>query len=258
MLFRSSALADVAALLRLSPREVETTVGLGWPVPVANAATPAQAKELADKLRALGIGADIFGEEELNLDLPAKKIRALDFSDHCLTGALTSGGEVKVNWDDVILIVTGLVLSKRIEVEERRRRGRSQPLDSREMFSDEPVVDFYSRSDEVGFRIASSSFDFSCLGTEKALTAFENLTRLINLLRVRAKNVEVDDAYRNLKAVLANVWPLEPHTRKGEWRRSGAGKMDVATVTTIDNESQFNRYSRLRQQLKLRELKGDG
>ena len=50
------------------------------------------------------------------------------------------------------------------------------------------------------------------------------------------------------------IWPLEQQTRKGEWRRSGAGKFDMATVTTTDNEAQFNRYSRLRYCLRLREL----
>jgi hypothetical protein len=90
------------------------------------------------------------------------------------------------------------------------------------------------------------------------MTAFENFTRLIRTLQTRAPHAEVDDTYRNIKAMLANVWPLEPRTRKGEWKRSGAGKMDVATVTTIDNENQFSNYSRLRQQLKLREQKGDG
>ena len=251
-----SALAEVAALLHVKTTEVQACVGR--PVPLACAVTLDQATMLAERLRALGIAVDTFKPGELNLDLPGKKVRALEFSDAGLTAILLSGGESLVTWDDLILIVTGLVLTKRLEVEERRRRGRSQPLDSRELFSDELVVDFYVRSHETGFRISASSFDFSCLGSEKAMTAFENSTRLINTLRTRAPSAEVDEGYRNLKAVLANVWPLDPRTRKGEWRRSGAGKMDVATVTTIDNESQFNNYSRLRQQLKLRERKGDG
>jgi len=90
------------------------------------------------------------------------------------------------------------------------------------------------------------------------MTAFENFSALLNLLRMRAPNVEVDASYVNLRPVLANVWPLEAQTRKGEWRRSGAGKYDVATVTTTDNESQFNSYSRLRHRLKLRKLEGHG
>jgi hypothetical protein len=89
------------------------------------------------------------------------------------------------------------------------------------------------------------------------MTAFENLTTLVNLLKTRAPEIEFDDSYRSLRAVLNNVWPLEPQTRKGEWRRSGAGKVDVSTVTTTGNEIQFNTYSRLRQRIKSSELEGD-
>jgi hypothetical protein len=251
-----SSLAEIAELLHLGTNEAQSTVGLGRPAPLLRAATFDQATLLAERLVALGIGVDIFREDALNLDTPPRKIRALEFSDDGLAGTLMSGGGVSVPWDDLILVVIGRLLVNRKESEERRRRGRSQPLDTRELFSDEPVADLYTRSDEVG-RISSSSFDFSCLGTEKAMTAFENFTTLIKLLSLRAPNVEVDDSYRNLRAVLTNIWPLEPQTRKGEWRRSGAGKVDISTVTTIDNEIQFNSYSRLRQQVKVRELEGD-
>jgi hypothetical protein len=93
--------------------------------------------------------------------------------------------------------------------------------------------------------------------SEKAMTAFENLATLIKLLRVRAPHVEVDDAYHRLRPVLANVWPLESQTKKGERRRSGVGKVDVETITTTDNEVQFQSYSRLLQRIKMRELEGD-
>jgi len=252
-----SSLAEIAELLRLGATDVQSAIDQGRPVPLLRAATLEQGKVIAAKLVALGIGVDIFREDTLNLDVLIKKIRALEISDYGLTARLTSGGRVAVPWDDLILIVTGHLLVNRKENEERRRRGRSQPVASRELFSDEPVIDLYTRSDEIGCRISSSSFDFSCLGTEKAMTAFENFTTLVDLLRTRAPNIEVDDSYRSLRTVLTNIWPLEPQTRKGEWRRSGAGKMDVATVTTIDNEVQFNRYSRLRQGVKLRELEGD-
>jgi hypothetical protein len=250
------SLAEIASLLHLPTTEVEIAVGSGCGVPLARAASSEQATMLADKLRALGIGVDTIREDTLSLDLPGRKIRALEISDDGLAATPMNGGEISVPWADLILMVNGRLLVKRVEVEERQRRGRPKPLDTRELFSDEPVVDLYMRSDELGWRISSSSFDFSCLGPEKAMTAFENFTTLINLLRLRAPKVEVDDSYRSLRALLANVWPLEPQTRKGEWRRSGAGKVDVSTVTTIDNEIQFNSYSRLRQRLKLRELEG--
>jgi len=248
------SLGAIASLLHLRTTEVEIALGSGCAVPLARSASSEQAAMLADKLRALGIGADTLREDTLRLDLAGRKIRALEISDDGLAAMPMNGGSAGARWDDLILIVNGRLLVNRVEVEERQRRGRPKPLDTRELFSDEPVVDLYMRSDELGWRISSSSFDFSCLGTEKAMTAFENFTTLINLLRLRAPKIGVDDSYRSLRALLRNVWPLEPQTRKGEWRRRGAGKVDVSTVTTIDNEIQFNSYSRLRQRLKLREL----
>jgi hypothetical protein len=254
-----SSLSEIASLLQLKIPEVQNVFDGGRPVPVARAATPEQAAQLTDKLQALGVEADTFRAEGLDLDIPAKKIRALEFSeDELICVPASAGGRVSTPWDDVVLLIVGRLLVNRVEVEERRRRGGPKPLDTRHLFSDESVVDLYSKSNDAGFRISPSSFDFSCLGSEKAVTAFENFSGLLNLLRAHGPNVEVDAAYSGLRPVLANFWPLEPQTRKGDWRRSGAGKYDVATVTTTDNEAQFNRYSRLRHGLKLRELEGRG
>jgi hypothetical protein len=252
-----SSQEKIAAVLRLRTMDVAVALSVDAPAPLALSATAEQARTIAEELRALGITADVFGADALNFNLPVRKIHALEFSDDCLTATILSGGSLSVKWDDLILMVLGRLMVNRLEVEERRRRGRSQPVDSRELFSDEPLVDLYVRSEETGYRISAASFDFSCLGTGKAITGFENLAKLVELLRMRAANVEVDDSYRSLRTVLAGIWPLEPQTRKGEWRRAGAGKVNVATVTSIDNETQFNSYSRLRQQVKLRHLEGD-
>jgi hypothetical protein len=247
----------IAEVLHLQANEVESAFGLNRPAPLLRAATFGQGTMLARKLRGLGIEVSIFKEEDLGLEAPTKKIRSLELSDDSMGAALVSGGRISMAWNELSLIVAGRLLVNRKESEERRRRGRSQPVDNRELFSDEPVIDLYPRSDAVGLRIGANSFDFSCLGDEKAMTAFENLTTLINLLKLRAPEVEFDDSYRSLRTVLNNVWPIEPQTRKGEWRRSGAGKVDISTVTTIDNEIQFNTYSRLRQRIKSSELEGD-
>ena len=253
----ASSLSEVASLLHLKVSEVQSALDLGRTIPVARVETPEHAAQLTEKLQALGVEADAFRNDGLDLDVPPRKIRALELSDDGFVGVLVSdGGKVSASWDDLVLIIAGRLLVNRVEVEERRRRGRMQPLGTRELFSDESVLDLYTKSSDSGSRISSSSFDFSCLGSEKAMTAFENFSALLNQLRVRAPNVEMDDSYLGLRPVLANVWPLEPQTRKGEWRRSGAGKYDIATVTTTDNEAQFNRFSRLCFRLKLHALEG--
>ena len=254
-----ATLTEIAALLHLKTTDVQSVFDRSRTCPVARAATPEQAMKLIEKLRALGIGADTFVADGSALDDPTKKVRALEFSDEGFIAVLLSSGErVSMRWDDLILIVAGRLLINRVEVEERRRRGRPEPLDTRELFSDEAVLDLYTRSSDAGCRITANGFDFSCLGAAKAMTTFENLTTLLDQLRERAPNVELDDSYVSLRPVLQNIWPLEAQRRTGDWRRSGAGKFDMATVTTTDNETQFNRYSRLRHRLKLREMDGSG
>lgn len=249
-----SSLTEGAAVLDLKPAEVQIVVGLARPVPLARAATIEQATMMADRLVLLGIGVDIFREDTLNLDSPITTIRALEFTDEGLSAVPLRGERISMKWQDPILVVTGRRLVKRVVVEERRRRSSAKPIDSRELFSDELLMDIYTSSHDVHLRIYSNGFDFSCLGADKSITAVENFTKLLDLLGRRALNVEVDDTYRSLQAVLGRIWPLEPQTNKGEWRRSGVGKVDVSTVTTLDNENQFNGYSRLRQYVRRREL----
>jgi hypothetical protein len=249
-----ASLAEIASILHVKPQEMASLIGVGRSVPLARCGTAEQATVLAARLRSLGIEVSTFREDKFDLDLPARKIRALEFSDDAITAKVLKGGDISAAWSDLILIVIGRLIVRRVEVEERKRRGRAKPLDTRELFSNEPVMDLYTGSNEVAWRISPNGFDFSCLGSEKSMTAFQNFSTLIDRVQIRAPKAEVDDSYRNLRPVLANIWSLEPETRKGEWRRSGAGKVDVATVTTTNNEAQFNYYSRLRYRLKLGEL----
>jgi hypothetical protein len=136
---------------------------------------------------------------------------------------------------------------------QQKRRG-NKPLDHREVSRDEAMFDLYSRSSDTACRVLATSFDFSCLSERKGMTTFENFTTLIGILRERASSLFVDDSYVAARTVLAHVWPLATNTRTGGWRRAGAGKVEVSTVTTIDNETQFNNYSRLLRVLRMREL----
>ena len=257
-----SSLAEIEALLHLTTTELRSLLDRGRSVPVSRAATPEQAAGLTNRLQALGIEAYWFRDDVLDPNVPLERVCAFEFTDEGFVAipagpvSPASGGRIVTRWDDLLLIVAGRLLVSRVEVEERQRRGRAQPLGTRELFSDESVLDLYTKANDSGWRISSSSFDFSCLGPAKAMTAFENFAALLNLLRSRAPNAELDDSYVSLRTVLEKVWPLAPQTRKGEWRRSGAGKVDVATVTTTDNEAQFNCYSRLCHRLKLRALEG--
>jgi hypothetical protein len=250
-----ASMTEAAGLLRLKVPELNRILGVGQPVPLSRLATAEEGALIGERLRRLGIGTLTIAHIDLHLEVAAKKIRALELSDDSLTAIATGGSDrVTAQWDEVTLVVSGRLHLNRHETAERKRRGRKQTVDSRQLSSDESVLDLYTKSDASGWRIYAHNFDFSCLGSAKSITTFANFAVLINLLRERATKAQLDDSYNQARPALATVWPVEQQTRKGEWRRSGAGKFDVATVTTTDNEAQFARYSRLRYCLRLREL----
>ncbi|PYS43598.1 MAG: hypothetical protein DMF71_06715 [Acidobacteria bacterium] len=251
-----SKLATAASLLQLSAPELSQAATLGQPVPLARANTFEQATTLGDELRGLGIENLTVAARELKAEMAPKKIRALEFSEDSVTG-ITSGAPESTAWAEILLIVAGRLHEKSAVVEARRRHGQMQPVDSRELFADDLVLDLYSGADETGWRIIATGFDFSCLGSEKKMTAVDNFQALTKVLRERASRAEFDDSYVRVRQMLAAVWPLDQETRRGEWRRSGAGKFDLSTVTTTDNATQFTRYSRLRRWLRARELTGN-
>ena len=238
-------------MLQLKPVELSRILALRQPLPATRTATVEEASEITDALRAVGIESSTVPSHELHLEELSKKVYALEFSNEALTATLVgSNARVSAGWDELILLVTGRLLLSRVEVEERRRRGRKQTVNSRHLSADESVLDVYVATSEINWRMKASNFDFSCLGSARSFTAFENFTALTHELRERATKAQFDDSYAQARSALEIVWPLEPQTRIGDWRRSGAGKFDTATVTTTDNEDQFTRYSRLRHYLR--------
>ena len=208
---------------------------------------------MINEFRALGIQTTLIRNEELNADSINQKVHACEFSNDGLTGlAGVSGERLFARWGDLTLIVSGRLQTNDVEEVVRRKRGIQKPVDHRELTNAESIFDLYSRSETVGWRIAADSFDFSCLGERKGITAFENFRTLINLLRERAANLEVDESYLAVRPLLARVWPLGASTRTGGWRRSGAGKLEISTVTSTDNENQFSNYSRMLHCLRMR------
>jgi hypothetical protein len=134
-----------------------------------------------------------------------------------------------------------------VEVKEvKNRRAENELLDASEFFTDEPVIDIYLSTHSETWRVSASSFDFSCLGSEKALIVNENIARLQRSLVAKAMNATLDDSYGRLRPVLDLVWSPEQETKSSGWRRERPGKLSFGTATINSNERQFTRYSRLR------------
>lgn len=250
-----SRLQQIATRSDLKLPDLQNALRAGGALPLLQTNTSKQPDELVDEFRALGIPTSLVRNEDLKAGSTNKKIRALEFSDDGLTGFVgVSAERVFEKWDDLTLLVTGRLQMNNVEDIIRPKRGGQKPVDRRELTNDESIFDLYGRSAADGWRISADSFDFSCLGERKGITAFANFRALINLLRERAENLEVSESYLAVRSLLVKVWPLEASTRTGGWRRSGAGQFDLSTLTSTDNEGQFTNYSRLLQCLKMREL----
>lgn len=241
---------EAAALLKLSPENVQALMSQGVPMPVARTASREEAELVTERLLRLGLTCTTLSDDDLGLsfsDNSLKRVRAMRFDEDFLTIQLAGGDEIEVAWADIILILSGRLIETRVEITERlTRKPESELLDTSEYFRDEMVIDFYTATHPFTWRVGASGFDFSCLENEKTLIANENIARLQRVLVARAVNAQFDDSYPRLRNLLELVWSTQQEQQSSGWRRSGPGKLSVGLSTTKSNESQFTRYSRLR------------
>ena len=91
--------------------------------------------------------------------------------------------KVAIPWNHLVLLVTGRVLTKRVEVKERKVRRRANQIEeATELYSDDKVMDLYTESPDQSFRIFSNRFDYSSL-EGKGVVAAENFSLLMKLIR---------------------------------------------------------------------------
>lgn len=247
--------ARLGTLMQVEARVLRSCVSAGGPLPLLKPATVEEAARLSADLLSAGLKITSISEPELSTTSQFRKIRGLEFGENSIAAAPKSETDSPVSFTDVLLIVTGRVITNRVEIEEKRRRRSATPLDSRQFIADESVMDIYARPNAAAWRIHANAFDFSCLGPAKSMTGFENFAALINLIGERMPNVVIDDSYYRKRAVLEAVWPVE-QTDKSELRLAGRGKLNFSNITTSDNESQFSKYSALAWQVRAKGLEG--
>jgi hypothetical protein len=252
----TEVISDVAALLKLSSENVKQLLSQSVPMPVARTASREESELVTLRLRDLGLSCVTVSDEELGLtssDIVLKRVRAISFADENLQLFHSGTEETKVSWSDVILILPARLVETRLEIKERMtRKSENEVLDTSEFFRDEAVIDFYTTMDSFTWRVNATGFDFSCLGSEKALVANENIGRLQRLIVAKAVNARFDDSYSRVRNLLELAWSTQAEMQSSGWRRERPGKLSVGMATTKSNESQFTRYSRLRRYLFLR------
>jgi hypothetical protein len=239
---------DAATLLYLSTENMQQLMSQSVPMPVARTGSREEAELVTVRLRDLGLNCVTVSDEELGFsDNVVKRVRAMSFADEHVVIYHSGSEQASFNWSDVVLILPARLIETRMEIKERMsRKKENEILETNEFFRDEVVIDFYTAAHSFTWRVGASGFDFSCLGSEKALVANENIARLQRLIVAKAVNARFDDSYQRVRNLLELVWSTQPETQSSGWRRERPGKLSVGVATTKSNESQFTRYSRLR------------
>jgi len=242
-------LAEAADLLKLTQEDLARILSLGHPLPLARAATIDEAKLVQRRLSRLRIDTVIVPDVDLGVvEARPVRVRAIEIEPGAFTAYQTPETPgIRVIWSDLMLLVVGRLLVKRIELREQKaRRAENRILDANEFFTDEPTVELYTEGQTTPYRITANTFDFSCLGETKSFVAGENLVAMVELFRAQAPHVECDDSYKSVRKALDAVWPPQQENESSGWRRDRPGKYSIGSATELTNEMQFLRYSRLR------------
>jgi len=243
----SEGLNEAAGLLKLDPHNLRRLLSAPTAMPLARTETLDEAELVRRRLKAMGFETTIISDADLNFrESPPIRLRSVGIDEIGLTPKLIAeGDESQIPWSQLVLLVTGRLLRKRVELQERKsKRGDNEIHDESQFFFDEAVMDLYSENPDAKFRILANGFDFSGLRGKKLLVA-ENFSLLLDLIRDQAQRAEYDDAYNSCRQALEIVWPCEQQTESSGWRRQRFGKYTVGAVSESSNEDQFTRYSRL-------------
>ncbi|MGH9961464.1 MAG: hypothetical protein ACREBC_30775, partial [Pyrinomonadaceae bacterium] len=233
--------------LKLSPNDLRRVLSSLTPMPLARTDTLDEARLIDRKLEDLGFDTAILSDADLELrDSPPIRLRSVSIDENGLTPKLiVETDEVQIPWNRLVLLVTGRLSRKRIELQERKGgRGDSEITDASQFFADELVLDLYSEDPDAKFRILANGFDFSGLRGKRLLVA-ENFSMLVDRIRDKAPQAQYDDTYNACRQALEIVWPCGQQTESRGWRRERPGKYTIGAVTQSSNEDQFTRYSRL-------------
>ena len=240
---------EVAELLKLSTDAVAKLLAADHPLPLARTASLEQSELLAERLREFGLQTETIADQKLAVsENNVIRIRSITLNEATFSVRTSGRGEpLELKYANLVLMVQGRLLTKTTAIKERKsRKSENEILDTSEFYSDESAYDFYCATRQQTFRIAANSFDFSCLGEQKALIVNENMRTLLMVLQDKAPDMKIDNSYGAVRQLLDLVWGAEKATKSDGWRRDAPGRLTVGATTTLSNENQFTRYSRLR------------
>jgi hypothetical protein len=243
-------IAEIARTFKIQPETVKRIFELQRHLPIARVGSVKECEILQQLLEKSGIGSKIVTDESLAPDIAPRRLRGIEFEgDAVVFGLFSDGPKVRIASGEIEVIVTGAVFEKAVEAIEKRKKGKTLIVDASETASDEPLIDVYIKNTPLGFRITTTGFDFSCLGSEKGILARENMKKLIRKFAEIAPQAAVVDDYIKIRDVLGEVWETDTRRESKGMKRSSFGKFDLASVASSSNLRQFNRWSRLQRQI---------
>jgi hypothetical protein len=246
-----ASLGEIAGMTRLEKEDLRKLIDAQKPLPLTRADSEKEAKIIARRLSENNLESLILSDDEdLKIETVTRRLRGIEFGDDKLVLILFNSDEIaEIRREDLSLIVSGALFERRIETTEQRKKRENKILETTETSADELLLDIYPRADAVGYRIISGGFDFSCLETEKGILARENMRKLEEKLRAFAAQAKFVGDYLQIRDVLGKVWEVEEKRDSRGLQRKGFGRLDFGNVTTINNLSQFTKYSRLQRHL---------
>jgi hypothetical protein len=242
---------EVANLLRIEADGLQKIVETNKALPIARCDTVYTAEKVSEGLMKSSVSVKILSDEDLRIETPTRRLRSIEILPDRLKLRLFNVEEThEILLEDLALIVIGAIFERKISAVERySKKDENKTLQSNELSNDEPIIDIYSRTDGIGYRIFTSGFDFSCVGEKKSLLAVENIKILQQVLREIGKNTKFNDSYAKVRHALGQVWETEETKDSKGLKGSAFGSFNVENITTINNLQQFTKYSRLQLQL---------
>ena len=249
--FDDTKLSEIAKFLKCEKEFLQKLFAAQKSLPLARVESEKESEIVQKRLREHGANTLILSDERLNVEKPARRLRGIKFYDDKIILILFNQEEIiEISNSDLVVIVTGSIFERKVEATEKRvKKGESKTLQTGETASDEFLIDIYSCEDTTGYRIYAKGFDFSCLEAEKEILAAKNLKKLAQKLCEVAPGAKFVDDYLQARESLGNVWRVEERIDSQGMKREGFGKFHLGNVTTIDNLSQFTKYSRLQRHL---------
>ena len=246
----STDISAAARLLSLDHLVMQTIISAAVRLPLSRVASESEAGALRKLLSGHGVESVVVDERSLGAEKPPIRLAGVEFLDsEVMVSTFNSRETIRIPYQEVVLMVEGVIAVNKVDQTERRRGGKSRTGSETFTAFDEPILDIYSSKDTKGFRIVTSGFDFSCLGARKSLIAGDNLKELILQLSNACPNVKIIDGYRSLRAPIGQVWEVEMRRDAKGLQVTGFGKREISSVLSTNNLDQFTRFSRLQRLL---------